>query len=935
MTKGLTPASIQSIKAELRQCAEEPIHIPGAIQPHGALVALSLPDLTIGFASENLADIFPLTAAQALGRHCDELIGEPARRALAAGMDSGRITTNGLFTLSLTRPDGQPQDCHAHLTGGFVLLEFELAAPSDANDAAMESAQSVLRKLQNLQTLGELSNRVVAEVRRLTGYDRVMLYRFDPDNHGQVIAEEKAPEMEPYLDLRYPASDIPEQARKLYLMARVRVIPTVDYNPVSVLRSGAGDHPLDMSLCALRSVSPIHLQYLRNMGITATLAISIVHDQRLWGMIVAHHRTPRLPSAATRVVCDLVGQLIGLLIAEVDERQRLGGQIERRESLSAIMQRLDTDTSLLASLAGIDDHLLRLVGATGVFIRLGGEAQIFGETPDMLISQAILKTLSPPNGDEIVAVNDLPERHPRFAPWKSIASGVLVLPVANNFGDGIAWFRPEVGQTVTWGGDPNKAVEIDPVTNVISPRTSFAQWKEIVEGRSLPWTDDVVDTAQSLRRILARSLLRQTEAALFRVSNLDPLTGLANRSVLNQRLLQWRSQSPQRPACLLFLDLDRFKTVNDSLGHYAGDDLLRETAARLSTVVTGDDLLVRLGGDEFVLFCEGRSVGGAYALAEAVLKLFDAPFTVAGRPYRASTSIGIAYADDQSEDLLREADAAMYAAKRQGGNNVSLFQSQLHDSARNKLRTEQDLFLALERGELAVHYQPIVNMVDQTLRGYEALARWYHPERGLISPAEFIPLAEETGQIHAIGLWVMGEAIRTLAGFANLALRMSINVSAHQLVRGTLADDLGEILARHGVAPARVVLEVTESALMSDEAVRELERVRRLGCGVAIDDFGTGYSSLAHLRRLPVDVIKIDRSFIAPLGADETSRRFMEALVNLAHTIGLMVVAEGVETVKQWHLLTAMDCDIAQGYLFGRPGPDCDYRPAPRSGPLS
>jgi diguanylate cyclase (GGDEF)-like protein len=918
---GLVPATVTDLLA----CAREPIHVPGAIQPHGVLLAFATADWRITHVSENADEVLGVPAEATLGRTVTEVIGAEGRAALDAAILGEQAPRLHIVALLLPLPGGQARHAQLQIGPERMILEIDLVS-ADPQGPVIEKAQAMLAKLRNTRSIGDLADRMVTEIRRFTLYDRVMLYRFDAEGHGQVIAEDKAAELEPYLDLRYPASDIPAQARRLYLLTRLRVIPRVDYVPVRLLAAEGGE-PLDMSNCALRSVSPIHLQYLRNMGAAATLAISIIQDQRLWGMIVCHHMTPMIPKAGVSAVCDLIGQLLGLLIAEVDERDRMALQMERDDSLAKIAQRLDRSEATLASLADTASHLLKIVNATGAYVQLGGKGQSVGQTPDLPATQAILRSLRLENSDELIAVEDLGKRFPQFAGLREAASGVLVLPIANDLGDAVVWFRPEVVQTVNWGGNPETKALVDPASRAISPRVSFARWQEIVQGQSLPWDEADLRAATRFRRVLTRAMLRHTEAELFRISNSDSLTGLANRSVLTQRLEEWRRQDPPRQAALLFFDLDRFKTVNDSIGHYAGDDLLRETGRRLAGVVAPPDLLVRLGGDEFVIFAEGIDVLSACRMAERVLRLFDRPFTVAGRPHRASTSIGLAHAVSGAEDLLREADAAMYAAKRQGGNRFVLFESRLHDNARNRLQTEQDLFLALDRKELSVVFQPIVRLSGQAaegrLRGFEALARWYHSDRGWISPAEFIGMAEETGQINKIGRWVANQAIGALAGLADKRLGMTINVSGRQLVRGLFAEELGEAIAKHGVAPQRVTIEVTESTLMADESVRELGRVRELGCRVAIDDFGTGYSSLAYLHRLPVDVIKIDKSFVAPLDTDAKAGRFVQALVDLVHTLDLQVVAEGVETERQAQLLRAMSCDYAQGYFFGRPAPVC------------
>jgi predicted signal transduction protein with EAL and GGDEF domain len=335
-------------------------------------------------------------------------------------------------------------------------------------------------------------------------------------------------------------------------------------------------------------------------------------------------------------------------------------------------------------------------------------------------------------------------------------------------------------------------------------------------------------------------------------------------------------------------------------------------------------LLVRYGGDEFVIFSEATDHEDALLLAQQVLLVFEAPFTVAERPYRTTSSVGIAFGSDAEAELLREADAAMYAAKRQGGNRAERFEPALHERARDRLRLEQDLLLALQRDQLSVHYQPVVDLPEGQLLGFEALARWRHPERGFISPAEFIPLAEETGQITAIGQFVMGQALDQLATFPDPAVFMSINVSGRQLLSSGFTEHLQAALAARFIESRRVVIEVTEGTLMAEAGVRELDRVRATGCRIAIDDFGTGYSSLSYLRRMPVDIIKIDRSFVMPLGEEQDSLDLLAVIVQLGRTLRLRVVAEGVETEAQRALLTSLGCDAAQGYLFGRPQPDCD-----------
>ncbi len=324
--------------ADLAACAHEPIHVPGAIQPHGALVAADERSLRITHVSANLARATGVAGRGQLGRPLSDLLGTEAVTAILEALAAERYSAGNLLTLSLPFPRDPRRNVMAHRHDGRIVVEIEPASAENDYEMALARAQAVVCNLRRTASLGELCDRAAREIRALTGYDRVMVYRFDADGHGQVVAEDRLPGLESYLDLRYPATDIPAQARRLYLLQRVRTIGRVDYEPVQVLADGAlGDAaPLDMTYCALRSVSPIHLEYLANMGVGATLAISIVQDDALWGMVVCHHGAPRTPSAETRSLCDLVGQLLGLLVGEVGEREDLRLQMRRGEHLTEL-----------------------------------------------------------------------------------------------------------------------------------------------------------------------------------------------------------------------------------------------------------------------------------------------------------------------------------------------------------------------------------------------------------------------------------------------------------------------------------------------------------------------------------------------------------------------------------------------------------------------
>ena len=412
----------------------------------------------------------------------------------------------------------------------------------------------------------------------------------------------------------------------------------------------------------------------------------------------------------------------------------------------------------------------------------------------------------------------------------------------------------------------------------------------------------------------------------------DPLTGLPNRALLTDRLEHALARARRRggSVAVLFLDLDRFKVVNDSLGHEVGDELLEAVGRRLKRCLRPEDTAARIGGDEFVILLEDvESPNYAVWVAERMVAALRNPFDVGGHEMVVTTSIGIALAseDHSASDLLRDADIAMYRAKARGKARYQVFDPSMNALAIRRLELEGQLRRGIELGELKVYYQPKVEISDGRVVGMEALVRWHHPERGLISPAEFIPLAEETGLILPLGRWVLEEACRQAREwqerYPGCLPTMSVNLSAKQFQQPHLLEEISEVLAATELEPCGLVLEITESVLMEDAQanIATLEGLKALGVGLAIDDFGTGYSSLDYLKRFPVDVIKIDRSFVNGLGPSPKDAAIIQTVIDLAEALDLEPIAEGIETAEQARQLWDMGCRVGQGYYFARPLP--------------
>lgn len=508
--------------------------------------------------------------------------------------------------------------------------------------------------------------------------------------------------------------------------------------------------------------------------------------------------------------------------------------------------------------------------------------------------------------------------------------------------------------------------KVDPhIQIVICTAYSDYSWNQIIE--RLGWTDrmlvlrkpfDTIEAAQAatalsekwalsreVRGQLSRleSVVAERTAELERMAMHDKLTGLPNRTMLLDRLnlaLARSKRDAQYKFAVMFLDLDRFKVINDSLGHARGDILLRTISQRLTDSLRSHDAIARntqstaarLGGDEFIILVEPvKVVEDAIRVADRLHRVLNEPYVLDGHEVQSSVSIGITTSDTSYQDaeaLLRDADIAMYRAKAVGKGQHVIFDQKMHEQAMLRLTAEADLRRAIDRKELFLEYQPIVSLNTGALLGFESLVRWNHPQRGKISPADFIPLAEETGLIVPMGQWVLEESCRQIADwrgkFPQLDdLWMAINVSPRQLASTELLPSLQRLLAAHRIPPSAVQLEITESAIMDDpeSAIDILQKLRDAGIGLKLDDFGTGYSSLSCVHRYPINSVKIDRSFVMQMDANASHYAVVKAIIALGHALQMNLVAEGVETREHADRLRELQCEMAQGYFFSKPLP--------------
>jgi len=915
--------------ATIDSCDQELIHTPNVIQAHGAVLVADIDSLRITHASANLEQFLARTPQWAIGRQLQDVIGLAAMPKIEPELAESAASIGNV--LAVAGDSGRMLNVLAHQTGRHLFIDLHPAA-DDNEVSPLPTVHDVLETLMSAKTRGELCELAVKGLRAASGFDRVMAYRFGPEGEGNIIAESKIDSLEPYLGMTYPADDIPPQARALYVRNRVRSIADSSYVPVPLLVDPAFDDgvPIDMTLSILRGISPIHCQYMRNMNVAASLAISIVHRDKLWGLLVCHHNTPHIVTPEMRSVAKLLGQVLSLLIGSLGEAESYADRLVHQGTLQSICDAISLDQPILTGLTRDPSALLSLVDARGVIVRLSGQNHCFGALPPTTTHSAIFAMLQHLANGKIFALDDLGHRYPALEGCAETGSGALFLPLGAKRDDAIVWFRPELKRNIVWGGDPSQHHSVDPLTSRLTPRASFAAWNQEICGRSTPWTDVDLALAADLRRAIENENTSRANASaiLAKLAYFDPLTGLPNR----RRLEEWLTgpaktrQDDEIPG-LLFIDFDGFKAINDSMGHAAGDSLLVEAAARLLAATGANNLVARLGGDEFVVVTFGLDAAGVAALAEAIRCALELPFDINGISTKASASIGMAMADEiGSLDIVLAADMAMYAAKQYGGNRVVTFEQSFHDNAVRTFELDQDLRHAITEAEqFILVYQPVIDIrsPDPKLLGFEALLRWWHPRLGWVAPETFIPIAEKSGVIVRLGDWIILSAVRQAKAMCvanpDFPLLMTINISVLQLAEQGFCERLAGILSDVNVPASTICLEVTES-MISDKAIADvLREVRALGVRIAIDDFGTGYSSLSYLRRLPADIVKLDRGFLDHHGNDTKDVGFVSAVVTLIHAAGMKVVQEGVETAEHYATAQMAGADMVQGFMFDRP----------------
>jgi len=841
--------------------------------------------------------------------------------------------------------------------------------------------------------LQEILTTTVQEIRSFLGTDRVKIYRFNPDESGEVIAESiNGNRLPSLLGLRFPADDIPPVARELFIKARQRVIVDVTSGRKTLNQLDSPETGKSLVREDIRHypVDPCHRDYLTTMGVYSSLIVPILHQHNLWGLLASHHSEPRYYDERELQIVQLLVDQVSIAIAQSDLLDRARLQAEHEAQINQISGRLHSPAKVTKIRQTVlEEIVLALEGSGGrLYITAdatGQAAQLYttGEQPtppwieetsvwqrlmnvassNVIDNEAIaipqnsastssagLETweFTPPEslissstsysgaGAAVSHLYTIPDLYtepllqsvvPAFS--GSAIRSLLIVPLQyhQQCVGCLTIFRSEIETETLWAGRRNGDARN------LRPRASFEAWREVTKGQAKPWTPEEIKLAQALGIHLYMAVMqRRVEEMLQHQASHDRLTGLPNRMLFEDRLSLALAHTHRYGEMLavVFLDLDSFKTINDTLGHAVGDQLLQNVAERLTGCLRSGDILARWGGDEFTLLLSPISRAEDTAkIATEILDTLNAPLQFNGQELHIKASLGIALAPYDGEDadtLLKNADAAMYRAKQKGRNNYQLYTSAIGTKAQERLVLENNLYKALERQEFQLYYQPQIDLKTSEIVGMEALIRWHSQESGFISPSQFIPIAEEMGLISPIGEWVLWTACaqnRTWQSLGFPPVRMAVNLSARQFQQKNLVNTIAQVLESTKLEPRYLELEITESIAMQDISltISVLRTLRSMGIQIAMDDFGTGYSSLSSLKSFPLDKLKIDQSFVRELVTDSFDAAIITALVALGHGLKLEVIAEGVETQEQLAFLRAAKCDGVQGYFLSRPLP--------------
>jgi diguanylate cyclase (GGDEF)-like protein len=908
------------IDAPFGNCKTADLQHGNQVQSFAGLVVIDKRTQHICACSANIKDFIDRAPA--------ELLGQPWNTVFSADQ-----------LISLFKPADAPGQQFAHIeklavhertmliashsVDAVTLVEME---PYLGDPHSFDFADRVgyLQALAATDTPESAANVLMTAVAGVNQYDRVMLYKFLPEWHGEVIAECLKPGVPGYLGLRFPAADLPANVRRLYVVNWQRLIADVEAQPVEVIR--VPDCPtIDYSFSQIRAVHPVHIQYLKNLGVEASFSVSVMVGARLWGLVVCHNLTPKTVSLDRRQRCEELARTTGIHMAAMLDLQTERERAALRANVAAILGALRAENENKRSIVSQLLKIRQTFRAQGILAHLDDQDFHGGDIPDDVSLSALRNSLETADKSSIAARRSIIPSLAKYPALIRFASGTLLIPLTGQ--DFLLLMRPEQIEKVTWAGKPQGYLDDGKEIGRLTPRASFQAWSEQVKGTSEPWEDVEIEAAAEMRDVLIEYIDRcQLETLALR----DPLTGLANRLMFEHALQEAIKYAikDNMLAAVFMLDLDRFKAVNDTWGHAAGDELLIQVAGRLTAQMRARDTVARLGGDEFgIVGFDLRQAEDADRTAARIIADIRRPFTVHGHQVEVGVSIGVSmcpiHATEQGE-LLENADLALYEAKGAGRNTFKAFTNSMLSDADQKESVRHGLTDAMRDGALFLAYQPIVSAKTGALQSFEAFARWQHPFRGELAARDFLPLVEQCQLLTPFAEWGIRRVLQQGKTWMSKALPLvpvSLNLSARQFLSLDLAGVCDSMSRELDIGLEWLRFDVEETVLQADfpRAADKIAALFKLGILINIDHFGQGLVPLNQMCDVKFNQLKITNKYFEAGPAMNRN----DALIAIIHQVGRVlrvpIVATQIETEAMKLRALGAGIDCLQGYLISRP----------------
>ncbi len=900
-------------------CKQAQLHQIPQIQSYGGLIIIDKQSHLIVGASANIEKF--------IGQPKAELQGQPWSKFLTPNMVDTMLMSSerdtSIARLLNTEINQQVVEISNHCAGGCCLVEFQFGTETTLTNMFSEKADFLMR-LHKAKNAFESAELLMNEIARYIEYDRVMLYKFLPDWHGEVIAENNKPRVEGFMGLRFPEGDIPANARRIFTLNLQRLIADVN-EPQIAIELVNTENKIDLTWSQLRAVHPVHLRYLNNMGVQASFTLSIVCEGKLWGMIACHHLSPKLLSIHQRQHCEELVRICALhmnsVIASNIEQQRYGYRVTLSQIRGAINSQKKGFNAINICIA----ELKKLFNADGIWHHFEGKDLFSGNVPDKPSLSLLKNWVDGLDHNKVSTTDNIPSDlsvHPSLVRF---CSGLLHIPLNNN--DFILLMRQEQVETVNWAGKPHSLKTEDESVLALTPRASFQQWTEHLKGKSLPWNVLEIESADLLRSELI-DYIEQSEIEAMALK--DPLTGLANRMLFERELersLQ-KSIEADHMFAVYMIDLDNFKPVNDTFGHAAGDEVLIQVSQRMSSLLREEDTVARLGGDEFaVLLSNVQDQITINEIAERLLDEIKRPIDFATHKISIGASIGVSIcpldAATQAE-LMEDADVALYEVKKAGRDGFKRFDRNMLNNQQLSENNRVFIETAFSENQFEFLYQPLLDIRGKTLLGFETFCVWNHPSLGRLNASDFIDLIEHNKLSTEWAMWGFRSLFSQYQQWYRAGLRvlpLCMNITAKQFLNMDISGICSDLASEYQVGTSWLRLDLDEQTLLmsSRRAEEKINKLNDKGILVNIDHFGQGLVSLRQLAELKINSLKITGRFLNKNDSKTDMVAQVAIFKSISNVIKVPMTATQVEDAPTLQKVKQHGIHHIQGYIISVP----------------